>query len=294
MYRRNRRFLIALLIPAVLFGLVVLVYPIYLVVDASVHNVQILNVSALNASPISGANYRALAHDPAFGAALWVSFVYTFGSTIPAFLLGLGLALLLNQAFPLRRIIRTLVLLPWAIPGVVASILFLWMLNASYGVVNYILFHIGLISSYVPWLASTRWSILGVIFPTIWKSYPFFCLLLLAALQAVPRELYEAARVDGAGRWQAFKRVTWPGVRPMAYLAFVLQVLWAFREFEVIYPMTGGGPGTSTQTLAIYLYNQAFQFFHMGYASTLGVLTIGICVIVVAVSYPRLRRSLWR
>jgi multiple sugar transport system permease protein len=106
--------------------------------------------------------------------------------------------------------------------------------------------------------------------------------------------LYEAAAVDGAGAWARFRAVTWPGISSAVYLAAVLQALWAFREFEVIYPMTAGGPAGSTQTLAIYLYNEAFQFFHLGYASALGVVTIGICVIFVAIAYPRMRRNLSR
>lgn len=291
---RRRAFHAAMLMPAVLFGLVILAYPLYLVIDASLHAVGVLTVSSLNTAPSTTANYRSLAHDPSFNQSLWVSFVYTVGSTIPAFLIGLGTALLLNKKFPLRRIMRPLLLLPWAVPGAVASFLFLWMLDASYGIINYLLQRLHLIRTYVPWLASQHWALTGVIIPTIWKSYPFFCLLILAALQSIPDQLYEAARVDGAGSAQLFRNVTWPGVRSAAYLAFVLQALWAFREFDVIFPMTQGGPSGATQTLAIYLYNQAFEFFKMGYASALGVITIGICIAFVAVVYPRLRRSLWR
>ena len=199
-----------------------------------------------------------------------------------------------DRRFPLRRIFRTLILLPWAVPAVVCSFLFLWILNASYGVLNYLLLRAHLISHYIPWLASLRWSIVGVIIPTVWKSYPFFTLLILAALQVIPLELYEAAKVDGAGPWATFRRVTWPGIQNAAYLALVLQLLWTFREFEIIYPITAGGPDNTTQTLAIYLYNEVFQYFHTGYASALGVVTIAICVALVAAMFPLLRRTLWR
>jgi multiple sugar transport system permease protein len=287
-------FHLALLAPAVLLGLLVIGYPLYLIIDASIRQVGLPNVAALNSAPVTGANYAALGSDPDFKQSLWVSLLYTLGGTLPAFLLGLGTALLLNRRFPLRRLFRTLILLPWAVPAVVSSFLFLWILNASYGVLNYLLLKTHIISSYIPWLASLHWSIVGVIIPTVWKSYPFFTLLILAALQVIPTELYEAAKVDGARHWTTFRRITWPGIQNAAFLALVLQLLWTFREFEIIYPITAGGPAGSTQTLAIYLYNEVFQFFHMGYASALGVITIGICVVLVVAMFPLLRRTLWR
>jgi len=287
-------FHLALLAPAVVLGLFVIGYPLYLIIDASIRNVGLPNLAALNLAPVTGSNYTSLTSDPLFRQALWVSLLYTLGGTFPAFLIGLGTALLLNRRFPLRRIFRTLILLPWAVPSIVCSFLFLWILNASYGVLNYLLLKAHLISGYVPWLASLHWSIVGVIIPTVWKSYPFFTLLILAALQVIPKELYEASKVDGAGPWATFRHITWPGIRNAAYLAMVLQLLWTFREFEIIYPITAGGPANSTQTLAIYLYNEVFQFFHMGYASALGVVTIAICVVLVVVMFPLLRRTLWR
>lgn len=287
-------FHLTLLAPAVVLALFVLGYPLYLIIDASIRNVGLPSIPALNQAPVTGANYTALGSDPLFRQALWVSLLYTVGGTAPAFLIGLGTALFLNRRFPLRRLFRTLILLPWAVPAVVCSFLFLWILNASYGVLNYLLLRAHLISHYIPWLASLHWSIVGVIIPTVWKSYPFFTLLILAALQVIPRELYEAARVDGARPWATFRKITWPGIQNAAYLALVLQLLWTFREFEIIYPMTAGGPASSTQTLAIYLYNEVFQFFHMGYASALGVVTIAICVVLVVAMFPLLRRTLWR
>jgi multiple sugar transport system permease protein len=290
----SRRFHLALLAPALILGLLVIGYPLYLIIDSSIREVNLPNIAALNSAPVTGANYTALGTDPTFRQSLWVSLLYTLGGTLPAFLIGLGTALLLNRRFPVRRLFRTLILLPWAVPAVVTSFLFLWILNASYGILNYLLERAHLISSYIPWLASLHWSIVGVIIPTVWKSYPFFTLLILAALQVIPADLYEAARVDGARHWTMFRRITWPGIRNAAFLALVLQLLWTFREFEIIYPITAGGPANSTQTLAIYLYNEVFQFFHMGYASALGVVTIGICIVLVVGMFPFLRRTLWR
>lgn len=289
---RRTGFYLLMLTPAILLGALVLGYPLYLVISASFKDIDFLSPSLLSTATTTLKNYQHLGTDPNFGPTVRNSVVYTLGSTIPAGILGLLSALLLNQKFRMRPLFRTLILLPWAVPTVVASFLFLWILNSSYGVLNFILKQLHLIDSYIPWLASPDWAMVGVIIPTVWKSYPFFCLLILAALQTVPQTLYEAAAVDGAGAWARFRAVTWPGIRSAVYLASVLQVLWAFREFEVIYPMTRGGPAGSTQTLAIYVYNEAFQFFHMGYASALGVVTVGVCVVFVAIAYPRMRRRL--
>lgn len=291
--RRYRLFYLALLTPAVLLGLLIIAYPLYIIVDSSFRQVGIPSVGDLNSASATTANYKALFSDPMLNQSLAVSAIYTAVGTTGAFLLGLFSALLLNIHFPFRRLFRTLFLLPWAVPSIVAALIFLWILNASYGVLNYVLKQLHLIHSYIPWLASSKWALAGILIPTIWKSYPFFCLFILAALQAIPGTLYEAARVDGAGAIARFRAITWPGVRGAVYVALVLQVLWTFQSFELIYPMTAGGPAGSTQTLAIYLYNVAFQEFHMGYASVLGVVAIAICGGVVVIAYPRLRRRTW-
>jgi len=129
------------------------------------------------------------------------------------------------------------------------------------------------------------------IVPTVWKAYPFFTLTLLAALQAIPASLYEAARVDGATSWQRFRYITWPGIRPSATLAAILNTLWALREFDIIYLTTGGGPDRATETLAVRIYQEAFSFFRMGTASALGVLTMTMAVLLVLMSMRTIRRE---
>ena len=127
--------------------------------------------------------------------------------------------------------------------------------------------------------------------PTVWKAYPFFTLTLLAALQAIPASLYEAARVDGATSWQRFRYITWPGIRSSAALAAILNTLWALREFDIIYLTTGGGPDRATETLAVRIYQEAFAFFRMGTASALGVLTMTMAVLLVLMSMRTIRRE---
>ena len=287
----ERRFQWLLLTPALVLGVALFAYPLYLAVQASVRDVGIVTIDTLTDSPLTWDNFTQLWTDPSIAKSLWLSLVYTVGATIPGFALGLATALLLNKRFPGRRLLRTLILLPWAVPTVLAAVAFLWILDSSYGVLNYVLQSLGFIQENVAWLASTDTAMLAVVLPTVWKIYPFFTLILLAALQAVPEELYEAASMDGAGAVRKFTSITWPVIRPAAWLSIILQALWTFREFDVIYPMTRGGPADSTETLAIRVYNEAFNLFDMGFASAIGILTMVVGAIAVAVVYPRLKQS---
>jgi multiple sugar transport system permease protein len=171
------------------------------------------------------------------------------------------------------------------------SIVFLWLLDGSFGVVNALLRQAGWLATDLAWFAHDDTALAAVIVPTVWKAYPFFTLTLLAALQAIPASLYEAARVDGATSWQRFRYITWPGIRPSAALAAILNTLWALREFDIIYLTTGGGPDRATETLAVRIYQEAFAFFRMGTASALGVLTMTMAVLLVLMSLRTIRRE---
>ena len=182
-------------------------------------------------------------------------------------------------------------LLPWAVPGVMVSIVFLWLFDASFGVVNYALRSLGLIAVDVAWYTNESTALIAVIVPTIWKAYPFFTLTLLAALQSIPADLYEAAGVDGASARQRFANITWPGIRGPAVLALILNGLWAFREFDIIFAATGGGPAKATETLGIRAYNEAFGYFYMGRAAVIGVLMLAIAFVFVLVARRELRKE---
>jgi multiple sugar transport system permease protein len=136
---------------------------------------------------------------------------------------------------------------------------------------------LGLIVSDVAWFSGGDTALFAVILPTIWKCFPFFALTLLAALQSVPQALYEAAKIDGAGNWQTFRFVTWPGIQGAAALAIVLQTLWVVKDFDLVFATTHGGPARATQTLSLLVYEEAFQFFRLGYASAIGVLMLFVC-----------------
>ncbi len=275
--RRQTVIAYALLAPAMTLVAGLIVYPLYMVFETSLRQGRAPNIARLDRLPLGPDNYwRALTDENVWHSA-WVSAIYAAGTVLPAFLIGLGLALLLNRDFPGRRWVRSLMLLPWAVPGVVAAIAFLWMFDASYGVVNSLLRRMGMIVSDVAWYSDGDTALFAVILPTVWKCFPFFALTLLAALQSVPQALYEAARIDGAGHWQTFRYVTWPGIQGAAALAIVLQTLWVVKDFDLVFATTHGGPARATQTLSLLVYEEAFQFFRLGYASAIGVLMLLVC-----------------
>lgn len=236
-------------------------------------------------------NYASILSDPETWDSVLTTFLYVAGSTIPAFALGLLTALLLNRRFPFRRALRCLALLPWAAPGVLVSIVFLWLFDPSYGVVNYLLRATGLSQADIGWYTNEKTALFAVIAPSVWKSFPFFALTLLGALQTIPDDFYEAADMDGANRLQGFLHVTWPGIRGPAILAIVLNSLWALREFDIIFATTGGGPARATETLGIRAYIEAFSYFDIGRAAAFGMLTIAIALAMVLAARRPLQKE---
>jgi len=291
MIGRSRWVGYALLLPAMVAVGFLVAYPLYLVVATSLRQGKSLNVLHLSQLPLGLGNYRLVLGSDATWHSVGVTLVYLVGTIAPAFAIGLVTAILLNRSFPARRWLRSFILLPWAVPGVIVSIVFLWLLDGSFGIVNALLRDAGWLSTDLAWFATDETALGAVIVATIWKSYPFFTLTLLAALQAIPASLYEAAQVDGAGAWQRFRFVTWPGLRAAATLSVILNTLWALREFDIIYLTTGGGPDRATETLAVRIYQEAFEFFRLGTASALGVLTMVLAALLVLASLRPLRRE---
>ena len=279
-----------LAVPALLI-LALIAYPIYLTVDMSLRKGRAMSVTGIAREVVTWDNYRTVLTDGGTYHSLWVTAVYTGVSTVASLLIGLGTALLLHRRFPGRRLLRTAILIPWAVPGVVASVVFLFMLDGSYGVVNWMLRGVGLTDHGIAWFFDPSTALAAVIAPTVWKGFPFFTLILLASLQSVPGDLYEAARVDGAGSFTQFRRITWPAIRGTAVLGTILNGLWAFHAFDFIYPLTQGGPNGATETWAIRIYDQAFSFFRPGSASALGILATILAIVVVASLFPIMRRE---
>src|SRR5262245_19576124 len=188
------------------------------------------------------ANYARLVRDDVFWLNLWNSFVWVFGSVSLQFLGGFAAALLLHQSFRGRALVRTLTLLPWIIPGVVVALIWEFIYQPNYGLLNDILSRAGLMTERVAWLSSPALAMSAVILTNIWRGVPFFAIMLLAGLQAIPTELYEAARVDGASVFQRFLHVTLPLLRPIIVVATATRIVWTFNYADLIFVMTSGGP----------------------------------------------------
>ena len=287
----DRRFALLLLAPALLCVLGLVGWPMVQIILLSFAEGRGFDILGRAGRPWGWGNYAAVLSDQETWDSLVTTVLYVAGSILPSFVLGLGAALLLNRQFPMRRALRCLALLPWAAPGVLVSIIFLWLFDPSYGVVNYLLRAAGLGSGEVGWFTDEDTALLAVIVPSIWKSFPFFALTILGALQTIPAEFHEAAQIDGASRLQRFRHVTWPGIQGPAVLAIVLNSLWALREFDIIFATTGGGPYRTTETLGIRAYVEAFSNFELGRAATLGVLSIVLALAVVLVARRPLQRE---
>jgi multiple sugar transport system permease protein len=281
----------ALILPALIAILVLVIYPIFKIIEVSLRVGRTMSFAKISKLPVGLANYTAVLNDPQFWLSARVSVIYVVGSVAIAFAFGLLTALLLNSHLPGRRVFRTLILLPWAVPGVVASISFRWMFDGSFGVVNAILRDLGLLQGDLPWVVDARTALIVVILPTVWKAYPLITLTILAALQTIPQDLYEAAAIDGTSPAQRFRFVTWPGVAVAAMLSSLVSALWIFRDIDVVFASTGGGPAGATETLSLYVYNQAFQFFRMGTAAAAGLFMIVAALIVSGVAFASVGRN---
>ena len=208
---------------------------------------------------------------------------FTVGTTLLPFIVGFGLALALNTRIKGANAIRGLMLIPWLVPGVVVSFLWMWIFNANYGVLNAVLEGIGLIDAPQAWLAQPQSAMAAVIIAKTWQSFPWMMVMLLAGLQTVPPELYEAAEVDGAGVVRRFSAITVPHLKGIIGLVILLEFIWNFQHFDIIYVLTGGGPAGSTQTFATAVYDTAFRGYDLGKAGALGLLWMALLGVLVVV-----------
>jgi multiple sugar transport system permease protein len=271
------------LVPALLYLAVTLLYPIYSNLRMSLHDVNISTFLASDQPWIGLQNYRVLFDDPAFWNAVRLSLVFTGGSLLFQFSIGLALALLFNTPFPGNNVLRSFMLLGWLMPTILSGSIFRWMLDGDYGIVNYLLKSVGLLSENQYWLIDPGTALAGTIVANIWIGIPFNMLLLLAGLQSIPTTLYEAASLDGASGWKQFWTITLPLLRPVALSVLLLGLIYTFKVFDLIYIMTGGGPVNVTTVLPIYTYQQTFQFFNFGVGAAAAiVLLLGMLGIAVA------------
>jgi len=264
--------------PALLLLSFVTIYPILFVFYLSLHRkLLIFDISRF----VGLENYLFLFRDDRFWNALKNTVYFTAVSVSLELILGLSIAILLQRSFRLKGFVRALVLIPWAIPTVVSAKMWEWIYNTDFGILNYI------IGSKINWLGTPFLALNAAVFMDVWKTTPFVAILLMAGLQVIPQDLYQAAKVDGAGRWDTFKTITLPLLKPVILVVLLFRTLDAFRIFDAIYVLTGGGPANTTETLSIYAYKVLFQTLQFGYGSTLSVVVF-LCIGCMSVLYIKL------
>jgi multiple sugar transport system permease protein len=236
-------------------------------------------------------NYAALLTDPVFWISLKNSLVWIVGVVALQLLLGLGTALLLNRDSRWSGIARALILIPWVTPSVITALMWRWMYDGNAGVINDLLVRIGLLKEYFPFLANGQTALGAIMVALMWQGFPFFAIMILAGLQAIPLELYEAANVDGAGPSRKFFGITLPMLMPILFTAILLRIIWVANSLDIIFIMTEGGPGYSTYTLPLYSYLKAYKGMDFGYGSTLAVTITILLAAVVAFYVARTIRS---
>jgi multiple sugar transport system permease protein len=222
---------------------------------------------------------------------LWNTIVYTIGATVLKLGAGLGLALILNEQLPLKRLIRSAVLLPWIVPTVLSAMAWLWLLTPNFSVLNWILVHTGLSQRGLPWLTSPTLAMFSVILVNTWRGIPFFAITLLAGLQTIPGELYEASAIDGAGTWHRFRHVTLPLLQPILLITLVLSVIWTFSDFQVVYGLTQGGPMNSTHVLATLSYQVGLASGNIGEGAAISLTMLPLLLILIVWQIRHLRRG---
>jgi len=285
MIRKDQHFYLALLLPAIIVLLLFIAAPIINSFFLSFHRI-IIGLPQLKTPFVALDNYLQLLKDPIARHSFFITIIFVALTTFFELLIGLFLALLIHHRFPGRGALRACVLIPWAIPTVVSAQMWRYLFNDAYGVINYMIFGAST-NSYIPWLALSTTALSSIIIADIWKTSSFAALLILAGLQVIPEELYQAAKVDGAIAWQRFRHVTWPLIRPALLIALLFRTIDAFRVFDLAFVMTQGGPADATNVLQLYGYKKMFVEGWMGYGSAVSV-CIFIIVLVIAVAYVRM------
>ncbi|GAK50765.1 carbohydrate ABC transporter membrane protein 1, CUT1 family [Candidatus Moduliflexus flocculans] len=275
-----------LLMPAILLIGFVSVYPFFLTIWYSFHKI-LLNVPTSGRPFVGFDNYLKLFGTSRFISSLVTTALFSFIWVTTQFVAGMLIALILNLDFKGRAFVRASVLVPWSMAFVITGLLWKWMYNPVFGFINALLMSLGIISQQINWLGTTTFAAsISVLIVELWRNTPFMALILLAGLQGIPAELYEAARIDGAGRISCFRHVTLPQLRHAMLVALLFRSIDAFRSFDILFVLTRGGPGTTTEILSLHAYKTLFQYFDFGKGSAI---TVVMAIITTALSIMYIR-----
>ncbi|WP_239468110.1 carbohydrate ABC transporter permease [Microvirga arvi] len=277
---------VLLLMPAALLLTLIIVYPVCRLIWTSFQNLSL--TSGVPATFAGLENYTLMLEDPVFWETTWNTVLITLITVPGALLIGMALALMANLPFNVKWPVRLSLLIPWALPLSFAGLIFAWFFHSEYGVVNDVLRRLGIEG--VIWFNSANWAFAAICLTIIWKTSSFMALIILAGLQTIPRSLYEAADVDGAGRLRQFFEITLPLLKPAIVVALIFRTITALQTFDIPFTMTRGGPGTSTATLAMYIHQNTVDFLDLGYGSALAVVMFALSMGVTAI-YLRMIRA---
>lgn len=286
--KSSHRLALLFIVPSLVFVSVFTLYPIVESFRLSFYR-MILTLPWLGQKMVGWENYLDLWTDPVAWQALQTTLIFVAVTVPSELLLGLGMALVMNEAFRGRGVLRAVVLIPWAIPTVVSSQMWRFIFNDRYGLFNFVLFG-GDTARYFAPLADTRFAMLAIMAAEIWKTAPFAALIILAGLQTISDEVYEAASIDGATSWQKFYHVTLPLLWPALLLALLFRTIDALRVFDLVFVMTQGGPADATNVLQFYGYKKTFAEGMIGYGSTIAV-TVFMISLILALAYLRALKS---
>jgi multiple sugar transport system permease protein len=266
--QRRRRTGVFLVIPALVVMAAVILYPIARSIVLSFQEAK-LSAGEIGTAWAGGENYRRISEDDTFKLALRNSAFFTVSEVLLVLAIALGVALLLNTRAGRNPIYTTILLVPWVIAPVANAVLWKWILHANYGALNALLTALGITDRYVNWLGTPGLALRMLLLADVWKSVPFIALILLAGLQNIPAALYKAAKLDGANVWQRFRYVTVPGLRTPLALAVILQTIWSFKVFDLIFVLTKAGPADATLLLNFLAYRVSFNFLDFGYGAAI-------------------------
>jgi multiple sugar transport system permease protein len=276
------------ILPAFLVIALFTIYPILYAVRISFY--QYLLTRPKSHPFIGLKNFQEVINSYYFQNSLTITAIYTIAAVIGVIIFGLGVALLLNSKIRLANFLKIFILLPWAIPAVVGGLLWKWILNSDFGILNGILYSLGIIKDYIPFLANPTLAKISIILAHIWKEGPLVSIFFLSGLQLIPNELYEAARIDGGGGWRIFRLITLPLLKPIFLVVVVYETMTAILTFDVIYVLTGGGPGDSTALISWFAYAEIFKSLNLGHGIALAII-IALITLVLIILYLRVLKS---
>ena len=275
--------------PAAALVLVVFIYPVFRTLALSFTHLNLETGFQIQFAGIE--NFNRLLSDSRFFNSLRVTALFTAASVALEFAIGLLAALALDAIQKGNKTARTILLIPWTLPTAIIAVLWMWIFNDQYGFINAALARLGIIDSPIAWLGRPNTALLSITMADVWKAFPFVFIVLLAGLQSIPRDMYEALEVDGGNAWHKFRYITLPHLLPFIFLALIFRIVQAFAVFDLVYVLTGGGPGGATETVSVYGYYTFMRYLDFGYGAALVVSIVVILALVAWILYSMLLRK---